>query len=369
MASVILKDVCKRFGKTEIVHNLNLTVESNALTVFVGPSGCGKSTILRCIAGLEEVSSGEIRIDGQPVNDVPPFRRGVAMVFQSYALYPHMTVYENMRFGLISLKMSKPEIEKRIQHAAQMLALEPYLQRKPKQLSGGQRQRVAMGRALVRQPKVFLFDEPLSNLDASLRTKMRVEIARLRKTLNATAVYVTHDQVEAMTLADKIVVLRGGKIEQEGSPLDVYHRPVNRFVASFLGSPSMNFVPARLASIGGANNQIEFSGGSPLEFRSTSGLRGGDDVEFGIRPEHLTIGEDLPGKLKGRVFAVEKLGDQALVHLMLDRASSNEPETTIVARLPGDVQCEPDTELTLGFDPKRGHLFESQGSTLPATFQ
>lgn len=368
MASVVLKKVAKRFGKTEIVHDLNLVVESNQLTVFVGPSGCGKSTILRCIAGLEEISQGEIRIDGEIVNDVPPFRRGVAMVFQSYALYPHMTVYENMRFGLISLKLPKAEIDCRIRQAAEMLALTPYLTRKPKQLSGGQRQRVAMGRALVRQPKVFLFDEPLSNLDAALRTKMRVEIARLRKALSATAIYVTHDQVEAMTLADKIVVLRAGQIEQQGSPLEVYHHPVNRFVASFLGSPAMNFVPARLKSSGASSAQLEFAGGIPLELRGASPLQDAQ-VEFGIRPEHLFVGENLPGQLRGRVFAVEKLGDQALVHLHLERQSPNEAETLVVARLPGDVNCEPESELTLGFDPRRGHLFESRGNALPAMFQ
>ncbi len=368
MARVVLKNISKRFGKAEIVHDLSLAIESNALTVFVGPSGCGKSTLLRCIAGLEEVSDGEIWIDDVLVNDVPPFKRGVGMVFQSYALYPHMTVYENMRFGLISLGLGKAEIDQRIHHAAGMLALEPYLNRKPKQLSGGQRQRVAMGRALVRQPKVFLFDEPLSNLDAALRTKMRIEIARLRKNLNATAVYVTHDQVEAMTLADKIVVLRAGKIEQQGAPLDVYHHPVNRFVASFLGSPSMNFVPARLKSAGGQAAQVEFSGGRPLEFRSSAGLLTGDEVEFGIRPEHLFLAQDLPGQLCGRVFAVEKLGDQSLVHLWLRKENRDEPETAIVARLPGDVECEPDTEVTLGFDPKSCHLFEAQGSALNASF-
>ncbi len=369
MASVVLKNISKRFGKTEIVHDLSLVVESNALTVFVGPSGCGKSTILRCIAGLEEVNSGEIRIDGNLVNDVPPFRRGVAMVFQSYALYPHMTVYENMRFGLMALKLPKAQIESRIAQAAEMLALTPYLQRKPKQLSGGQRQRVAMGRALVRQPKVFLFDEPLSNLDASLRTKMRIEIARLRKTLNATAIYVTHDQVEAMTLADKIVVLRAGKIEQEGSPLDVYHRPVNRFVASFLGSPSMNFVPASLKTAGGREAELEFMGGNALRLQTNTHISSATQVEFGIRPEHLSIGEDLPGVLRGKVFAVERLGDQVLVHLNLERTHADAPETQIVARLPGDIDCAPDRELTLGFDPKRCHLFENQGSTLHTFFQ
>lgn len=364
MASVVLKGVTKKFGKTEIIPSLDLVVESNALTVFVGPSGCGKSTILRMIAGLEETSGGDIRIDGQLVNNVPPFRRGVAMVFQSYALYPHMTVYENMRFGLLSLKLPKAEIEARIHQASEKLALTPYLQRKPKQLSGGQRQRVAMGRALVRQPKVFLFDEPLSNLDASLRTKMRIEIARLRQQLSATAIYVTHDQVEAMTLADKIVVLRAGRIEQEGAPLQVYHHPVNRFVASFLGSPSMNFVPARLKSTGGKGAQVQLFGGDAIEVHPLSNSSGEAEVEFGIRPEHLTIGKEMPAKLRGKVFAVEKLGDQVLVHLRLD-PERDASETTIVARLPGDFNCGPDDALELGFDPRAGHFFGSQGSAIP----
>ncbi|MBY0371216.1 sn-glycerol-3-phosphate ABC transporter ATP-binding protein UgpC [bacterium] len=366
MASVVLQNVSKKFGKTEIIQGLNLVVESNQLTVFVGPSGCGKSTILRCIAGLEEVSAGEIRIDGQLVNDVPPFRRGIAMVFQSYALYPHMTVYENMRFGLISLKLPKAEIEKRIAHAAEMLALTPYLQRKPKQLSGGQRQRVAMGRALVRQPKVFLFDEPLSNLDAALRTRMRVEIARLRKSLSATAIYVTHDQVEAMTLADKIVVLRGGKVEQEGTPLDIYHRPANRFVASFIGSPAMNFVPARLKMVGPAG-QIEFESGSPLEVKAPT-VSGQHEVEFGIRPEHVSLDTNLPGKLRGKVFAIEKLGDQSLVHMHLDGTPQKGMDGAFVARLPGEIEVGSDGELELGFDPSRVHLFETGGAVIPSHF-
>lgn len=366
MASVVLKNIHKRFGKTEIVRDLSLVVESNQLTVFVGPSGCGKSTILRCIAGLEQVNEGEIRIDGERVNEVPPFRRGIAMVFQSYALYPHMTVYENMRFGLISLKLPKAEVEKRISHAAEMLALTPYLQRKPKQLSGGQRQRVAMGRALVRQPKVFLFDEPLSNLDAALRTRMRVEIARLRKSLSATAVYVTHDQVEAMTLADKIVVLRAGKIEQEGAPLDLYHRPANRFVASFIGSPAMNFVPATIKSAG-KSAQIEFHGGGPLEVKTPS-VTGHEQIEFGIRPEHLSLDTTLPGKVRGKVFAVERLGDQSLVHMHLDGSDSVGFEGAFVARLPGEIRCNAENELELGFDPAHGHLFETGGSVIPTHF-
>jgi multiple sugar transport system ATP-binding protein len=368
MASVVLKNVTKKFGKVEIIQDLSLVVESNALTVFVGPSGCGKSTILRCIAGLEEVTSGDIFIDNVRVNEVVPFKRGVGMVFQSYALYPHMNVYENMRFGLVSLKLPKAEIEARIAHAAEMLALTPYLKRKPKQLSGGQRQRVAMGRAVVRQPKVFLFDEPLSNLDAALRTKMRVEIARLRKSLGATAVYVTHDQVEAMTLADKIVVLRGGKIEQEGAPLDVYHRPVNRFVASFLGSPSMNFVPARLKSGGAKLAQLEFQSGRGLELSTAHSFASGTEVEFGIRPEHLTIDSSLKGQVSGKVFAVEKLGDQALVHLSLGHGNENTADTTLVARLPWDMKCEVDSELSLGFDPDRCHLFEMQGARVESSF-
>jgi multiple sugar transport system ATP-binding protein len=364
MARVVLRQVTKQFqgprsapkGGQTTIGPLDLVIENNQLTVLVGPSGCGKSTLLRMIAGLETPTTGQIEIDERLVNEVAPFQRGVAMVFQSYALYPHLTVRENLRFGLTSLGVSKGEMERRISWAAEVLALENYLDRKPKHLSGGQRQRVAMGRAIVRQPKVFLFDEPLSNLDAALRTRMRVEIAKLRAGLGATAVYVTHDQVEAMTLAHKIVVMQAGRIEQEGSPLDVYHHPKNKFVASFLGSPAMNFVDI-------------------LHFRSKVSLperlqpKSEDDslgIELGIRPEHLSIGdsERFAGQLNGTVYAVEHLGDQQLVHLELVSPSRT---SRIVARLPGDVEVRGDQMLTLGFDPGRCHWFDRSGNTVRAS--
>src|SRR5918998_3623100 len=247
MADVVLKGVCKSFGTAKVIHDVDLAVRDGEFVVFVGPSGCGKSTLLRLIAGLEDITVGDLSIDGTRVNDLPPPKRGIAMVFQTYALYPHMTVYDNMAFGLELAKASKAEIDQRVREAARLLQIETLLDRKPKQLSGGQRQRVAIGRAIVREPKVFLFDEPLSNLDAALRVQTRIEIAKLHSNLNATMIYVTHDQVEAMTLADRIVVLNAGRIEQVGTPLDLYHHPANLFVAGFIRSPRMNLLPATVA--------------------------------------------------------------------------------------------------------------------------
>lgn len=361
MASVVLQNVAKRFGKTEIISKLSVRMESDQLTVLVGPSGCGKSTLLRMIAGLETPSEGDVIIAGERVNDVPPFKRGVSMVFQSYALYPHMTVYENLRFGLTSLKIPKDQAEARIQKAADVLGLVPYLQRKPKQLSGGQRQRVAMGRALVRNPKVFLFDEPLSNLDASLRTKMRIEIARLRQSMGATAVYVTHDQVEAMTLADKIVVLRAGQIEQQGTPLDVYHRPANKFVAGFLGSPSMNFIPVSFLD-GSSTPSLGLPGGAKVGLTGNlSSIEDRDNWEVGLRPEHFTLDANAPLKIRGKIYAVERLGDQSLVHVNVD-GNGKAPSAQIVARLNGNTEADADNEIELGFDTRNCHLFASSGS-------
>ncbi len=356
----------KSFGKTEIIHGIDLVIPENALTVFVGPSGCGKSTLLRMVAGLETPTSGTIEIDGQDVTTTAPFSRGVAMVFQSYALYPHMTVEGNMRFALSALKLPKSEVDRRIKRAAEMMELGPYLKRRPKELSGGQRQRVAMGRALVRQPKVYLFDEPLSNLDAALRVRMRLEIARLRDTLNSTAIYVTHDQVEAMTLAHKLVVLRAGKIEQEGAPLDVYNHPANKFVASFLGSPSMNFIPAKLFR-SGPDSYLELADGQRLAYPTDSSSKGNGgvvDVCFGIRPEHLCGRDGGPNTLVGRVHAVEHLGDQALVYLHVASPDADKPATLITARLPGDAPITLNAEMRLGFDPGRSHVFDPSGQSL-----
>ncbi|MEO7885452.1 MAG: ATP-binding cassette domain-containing protein [Polaromonas sp.] len=289
MATLELANVVKTFDKATIIHGVDLTVSDGEFVVFVGPSGCGKSTLLRIISGLEPASSGDIRIDGQRVNEVSAAHRGCSMVFQSYALYPHMSVYDNMAFGLENLGVARPVIENKVNAAAAMLQLTPLLQRKPTQLSGGQRQRVAIGRSIVREPKLFLFDEPLSNLDAELRVSMRAEIRDLHARLGATMVYVTHDQVEAMTMADKIVVLRAGRIEQVGSPLELYNRPCNQFVAGFIGSPRMNFVP--VAQIPGAKPGTQ---------------------TVGIRPEHAQLSGD--GPLQLVVSQVEQLGSTSILH-------------------------------------------------------
>ena len=296
MATLELAKVVKRFDKTTILHGIDLAVGHGEFVVFVGPSGCGKSTLLRVIAGLEAPSSGAILIDGQNVNDVSAAQRGCAMVFQSYALYPHMTVYDNMAFGLENLGIAKAQIQAKVGAATTLLRLDELMQRKPTQLSGGQRQRVAIGRAIVREPKLFLFDEPLSNLDAELRVSMRTEIRDLHARLGATMVYVTHDQVEAMTMADKIVVLRAGRVEQVGAPLDLYNKPVNTFVAGFIGSPRMNFLPVALL---------------PAQGIGTGPIPAGTHT-VGLRPEHAAIGADGPIAMK--VAQVEQLGSTSLLH-------------------------------------------------------
>src|SRR5215212_12120563 len=288
MATVTLKDIRKNYGEVEVIKGVDLAIDDREFCVFVGPSGCGKSTLLRMIAGLEEITEGDLLIDGQRANDVPPSERGLAMVFQSYALYPHMSVADNMGFSLRLAGVSKEERRAKVAEAARVLHLDALLDRKPKELSGGQRQRVAIGRAIVRKPKVFLFDEPLSNLDASLRVQMRIELARLHDELAATMIYVTHDQVEAMTMADKIVVLQGGIIEQAGSPLELYHHPRNLFVAGFIGSPKMNFLPGKVTYIAEAGTTIELLVGSSLTIPAqASRHKLGHPVTVGVRPEHL----------------------------------------------------------------------------------
>jgi multiple sugar transport system ATP-binding protein len=313
---------------------VNLTVEPGELVVFVGPSGCGKSTLLRLIAGLEEPSSGHIHISGNDVTHTHPSKRGVAMVFQSYALYPHMTVAENMAFGLKIQRSPKAEIATRVRRAAEILQLEGLLDRKPRALSGGQRQRVAIGRAIVREPDVFLFDEPLSNLDAALRGQMRVEIARLHANLRTTMIYVTHDQVEAMTLASRIVVLNGGRIEQIGAPMELYRRPANKFVAGFLGSPRMNFLPGRIAEI--------------------------EADSVGIRPEDLRLGAAATGDslvLQGEVTLLERLGGEALAHVRVGNES-------VVAKLSGDTPVSVGEAITLHAPVSTCHFFDRDGQTL-----
>ena len=290
MASIELKNVTKAYGKVVTLKNINLRIEDGELAVFVGPSGCGKSTMLRMIAGLEEITEGELLIDNEVVNDVTPADRGVAMVFQSYALYPHMTVEENMAYSLKIHKVPKDEIAREVHEVAKALQIEHLLDRKPKQLSGGQRQRVAIGRAIVRKPKVFTFDEPLSNLDAELRVEMRLHIARMHHDMKTTMVYVTHDQVEAMTLADKIVVMNFGKVEQVGAPMDLYYNPCNKFVAGFIGSPKMNFIPTEITKVGTDSVHVRLDEQDVEVPALTSGVKVGDKVTVGIRPEYISIG-------------------------------------------------------------------------------
>ena len=316
MATLNLRGVQKAFDTTRVIHGIDLAVADGEFVVFVGPSGCGKSTLLRLICGLENVSQGDVEIDGVRVNDVPAADRGLAMVFQSYALYPHMTVYENMAFGLENIGTERSVIESKVKNAAKLLRLDALLDRRPTQLSGGQRQRVAIGRAIVREPRIFLFDEPLSNLDAELRVSMRTEITGLHERLKATMIYVTHDQVEAMTMADKIVVLRAGRIEQVGSPLDLYNRPANRFVAGFIGSPQMNFIPVTVARSDAAGVTVTLPGDQSL----TVPVRGatpspGTPLTLGIRPEHLgPASPEAAPLLSMAIETLEQLGGHSLLY-------------------------------------------------------
>jgi ABC-type sugar transport system ATPase subunit len=290
VSDISIRDINKYYGDVHVIKDISLDIKSQSFTVLVGPSGCGKSTMLRMIAGLEDINSGTISIDGQVVNDLPPKQRNIAMVFQSYALYPHMTVFDNMAFGLKLEKRSKDEINERVQEAARILQIEEYLKRKPKQLSGGQRQRVAIGRAITRKPKVFLFDEPLSNLDAALRVQMRVELAKLHDQLNATMIYVTHDQTEAMTLADDVVVMDEGIVSQNGSPMNLYNNPQNLFVGGFIGSPKMNIISSKILSSNDTSTEVDLFESSKITIPKTSKDSSiGDNIHIGIRPEHFYI--------------------------------------------------------------------------------
>ncbi|SHG36015.1 multiple sugar transport system ATP-binding protein [Kaistia soli DSM 19436] len=353
---VMLQQVQKRYGEVEVIHGIDLSIEPGEFAVFVGPSGCGKSTLLRMIAGLEPISGGDLLIDGQRMNAVPAAKRGIAMVFQSYALYPHMSVYQNLAFGLETARLPKAEIATRVARAAEILRIEPLLKRKPKQLSGGQRQRVAIGRAIVREPRIFLFDEPLSNLDAELRVQMRVEIAKLHKELGNTMIYVTHDQVEAMTMADKIVVLRAGNIEQVGAPLDLYNTPRNLFVAGFIGSPKMNILAARVESADGAGAKLLAAGQAIALPRALRASGPGARVSVGARPEHLMIA---PGS--GIPFAdvtvdlVEQLGGQTMIY-----ATTAGGEAMTIA-VDGQQKIALGTALTTHVDPARLHVFDADG--------
>ena len=358
MADVVLKGICKSFGTAKVIHDVDLAVRDGEFVVFVGPSGCGKSTLLRLIAGLEDITVGDLSIDGTRVNDLPPPKRGIAMVFQTYALYPHMTVYDNMAFGLELAKASKAEIDQRVREAARLLQIETLLDRKPKQLSGGQRQRVAIGRAIVREPKVFLFDEPLSNLDAALRVQTRIEIAKVHSNLNATMIYVTHDQVEAMTLADRIVVLNAGRIEQVGTPLDLYHHPANLFVASFIGSPQMNLIRAEVCVVGPEGTRVKLLNGSMVDTTLiTEDLQPGEAVTLGIRPDHVILGEK--GILAGRVALIEEFGESHILYV--DTGESGR----LTARAPGGATHRVGDVVCLDLSGDKSHLFRSSGKAIP----
>lgn len=354
MGQITLSNVKKSFGNIDVLHGINLDINDGELVVFVGPSGCGKSTLLRAIAGLEKITSGEIAIDGKPVNDVTAADRGLAMVFQSYALYPHMSVRQNLAFGLENSKMPKAEIEERITEAARMLEIEPYLARRPGQLSGGQRQRVAIGRAIVRRPVAFLLDEPLSNLDAELRVSTRAELAALHARLSSTMIYVTHDQVEAMTLADRIVVLRAGKIEQVGTPLELYNTPANRFVAGFIGAPHMNFLEGTVSTVQSGNLVVALADGYQLAIpaRETS-LEQGARITLGIRPQHVTLGSG-DKSIQAKIKLVEALGSETVLHTEVAGQK-------FLVVIPGqhDLASGMDIDLSLSSAPI--HLFDKDG--------
>ncbi|MEJ8473650.1 ABC transporter ATP-binding protein [Roseibium algae] len=351
MGAIRLANVEKWFGDLQVIKGIDLEVEDGEFVIFVGPSGCGKSTLLRLIAGLEEISRGGIEIDGKDVTAEPPSGRGLSMVFQSYALYPHMTVRENVGFGLKTAGMPKAEIDQKVNAAADVLKLDDYMERRPKALSGGQRQRVAIGRAIVREPSAFLFDEPLSNLDAALRVEMRFEIARLHKVLGTTMIYVTHDQVEAMTLADKIVVLQGGVIEQVGSPRDLYERPDNLFVAQFIGSPKMNILPCAVTA---DRFELEGNGSGLYPYAGAAAL----PVKLGIRPEHIQVVESGEGHAQGTVVVAEYLGADTYLYVAIDGLE------TILVRTDGAEEIAEGRRIGLVFDETRLHFFDADGNSI-----
>jgi multiple sugar transport system ATP-binding protein len=357
MARVLIRNLNKMYDEVHAVKDVNLEIRDKEFMVLVGPSGCGKTTTLRMVAGLESITSGQVLIGDVVVNELPPMDRDIAMVFQNYALYPHMSVYDNMAFGLKMRKVDRAEIGKRVQAAAEILGMQDYLKRKPRQLSGGQRQRVALGRAIVRQPQVFLFDEPLSNLDAKLRVQMRVELKKLHDRLNTTAVYVTHDQVEAMTLGDRVVVMKDGLVQQVGEPLELYNAPANRFVAGFIGSPAMNFAGVRVREAQGAlhANGTGFRLDVPAEIDGRLRPYAGRDVTFGIRPEdlHIANGSDPPGLcLDGVVEVVEKLGAEILLDLQVG-------DLTMVAAVEPTIRAKRGDKIRFALRPDRLHFFDA----------
>jgi multiple sugar transport system ATP-binding protein len=355
MATLDLQNITKSFGTAHVLHGIDLAIRDKEFVVFVGPSGCGKSTLLRIIAGLEEASSGRIVIDGTDVSQAAPVDRGIAMVFQSYALYPHLTVFENIAFPLRVARLPEAEVKSKVGRAADILQLTDKLQLKPGQLSGGQRQRVAIGRSIVRSPKVFLFDEPLSNLDAALRGDMRVELSQLHRDLSATMVYVTHDQVEAMTMAHRIVVLNKGRVEQFGTPMELYHHPATRFVATFIGQPNMNLVPASVLGVGAEGLTVECHGGHRMTLPVETGTaRVGDRVEVGIRPENARLGDGLSMKVR----VLERLGGVAITYgVMADGMR-------FCAALPGDTAVVEGQTIGLTVTPADAHVFDAAGQVM-----
>ena len=356
MANLILKNVSKSFGNSSVIKSVNLEIAHGEFVVFVGPSGCGKSTLLRLITGLERVSEGQIIIEDQDVTLMKPSKREVAMVFQSYALFPHLTVSENIGFGLKLAKVPRADIANRVLDVAKVLRIENLLSRKPRQLSGGQRQRVAIGRSIIRNPKVFLFDEPLSNLDAALRVVMRIEINRLHQNMGATMIYVTHDQTEAMTLADRIVVLNEGKIEQVGSPLDLYEQPVNKFVAGFIGSPAMNFFKVIIA---GNNGDSSISLGPFAIKVEKPNLKPNMEIEIGVRPEHIEIVSPMQCQLKAKVEIIEKLGVESMLYLKTD--ASND---LLTVRTDPKIPLHVGNTVGLNLPEQYLHFFDRKGNVI-----
>jgi ABC-type sugar transport system ATPase subunit len=357
MASLELKRVVKRYGTATVIHGVDLSVGDGEFVVFVGPSGCGKSTLLRMISGLESVTEGDLSLDGRRVNDVSASQRGLAMVFQSYALYPHMTVYQNMAFGLENIRMPRAQIDAKVQAAAKLLHLDALLERRPTQLSGGQRQRVAIGRAIVREPTVFLFDEPLSNLDAELRVQMRTEITALHQRLKTTMIYVTHDQVEAMTMADKIVVLKGGRVEQIGAPLELYNEPRNKFVAGFIGSPRMNFLSVRVTAVDQDGVRVA-TNANPQRAAATIPVRGEpghveQTVTLGIRPEHIHLRRSEPDELtlSATIELLEQLGSTSFLYCVMPSGEK------LTVQLAGQVDKRAGEQVEVCFPTNDAHLF------------
>jgi multiple sugar transport system ATP-binding protein len=355
MADVKLQDIRKSYGAVDVIKGVDIDIKDGEFCVFVGPSGCGKSTLLRMVAGLEDISGGTLSIGGRVVNDITPKERGVGMVFQSYAIFPHMTVRENIAFGLTIAGASKADKDAKVQDAARILQMEHLLDRRPSQLSGGQRQRVAIGRAIVRKPNVFLFDEPLSNLDAALRMDMRMEIGKLHRQLGATMIYVTHDQVEAMTLADKIVVLKEGRVMQMGTPMDLYHNPENLFVAGFLGAPSMNFLTVDVLDVQGHEAKIAHPAMDPVVLNTKGrAIIKGTHAVLGLRPQYLTAEGPGAALLEGKVAVAERLGSETVADLVLRDG------TNLIATFSEDRVFNPDQAVALRFNPAEAHLFPAE---------